>query len=68
MTGNASIYGSNWLKGSAQVTGNLTAQELSQENNVIAFVCSWTNNAWKCGCRDSTCGQMYWQLQKFGNY
>jgi hypothetical protein len=40
LTGNASIYGSNWLKGSAQVTGNLTAEELSRENNIIAFVCS----------------------------
>lgn len=29
----------------------------------IAFTCTYTNNAWKCGCRDSACSTPYWQLQ-----
>lgn len=31
----------------------------------IAYTCSWINNAWKCGCRDSACTTPYWQLQRF---
>jgi murein DD-endopeptidase MepM/ murein hydrolase activator NlpD len=31
----------------------------------IAFACSWVNDTWKCGCRDATCSQSFWQLQQF---
>jgi hypothetical protein len=66
LTGTASPHGTSWLKGAATAQINLTSQEMSQKNNLIAFICQWTGTAWKCGCRDSACGQMYWQLQQFG--
>ena len=34
--------------------------------NVIAYTCQYTNNTWKCGCRDATCSTAYWQLQRVG--
>jgi hypothetical protein len=32
----------------------------------VAYVCQWTGNTtgWKCGCRDASCNQSYWQLQQ----
>ncbi len=29
----------------------------------VAYTCSKVSDAWKCGCRDKTCAQSYWQLQ-----
>jgi hypothetical protein len=31
----------------------------------VAYTCRWTGSQWKCGCRDSTCTQSYWQIQSF---
>jgi acyl-CoA thioesterase I len=68
LNGSTPAYNNLWFKGSANASVNLTSQEISQENKIVAFVCNWHNNSWKCGCRDSACGQMFWQLQVFGNY
>jgi hypothetical protein len=70
VSGNKPAYGNNWFQGSANAPFTLTAEELaSPQNHVIAFICSWqaSISQWKCGCRDSNCNQMYWQLQKFGS-
>jgi hypothetical protein len=68
LSGSTPAYNNLWFKGSANATVSLTSQEMSQENKIVAFVCNWHENKWKCGCRDAACGQMFWQLQNFGNY
>jgi hypothetical protein len=70
LSGSTPAYNNLWFKGSANASVSLTSQEMSQENKIVAFVCNWFPdlNKWKCGCRDSACGQMFWQLQNFGNY
>ena len=54
-----------WLIGKASINISLSAEELANENFLVAYICSWTGTNWKCGCRDAYCGQGYWQLQKF---
>ena len=68
LVGPTPAYEGNWFRGSATATVSLTAQELTQENNLIAHICNWTGTAWRCGCRDANCATAYWQLQRFGNY
>ena len=75
LTGSVPAYEGNWFRGNATATVSLTATELTQENNLIAYICNWTPSTssgrageWKCGCRDSACTTPYWQLQRFGNY
>jgi hypothetical protein len=68
LSGATPAYNNLWFKGSANASVSLTSQEMSQENKIVAFVCNWHDNKWKCGCRDAACGQMFWQLQNFGNY
>jgi len=75
LTGPVPAYEGNWFRGSANATVSLTATELTQENNLIAYICTWNPSTssgqageWKCGCRDSACTTPYWQLQRFGNY
>jgi murein DD-endopeptidase MepM/ murein hydrolase activator NlpD len=46
-----------WCIGTAQAT--LSANTLFY----VAYTCTWTGSAWKCGCRDQTCAQNFWQLQ-----
>lgn len=53
-----------WLQGSAQ--SNLPAAPASGRSYVLAYVCQYQNNVWKCGCRDSACTQNYWTLQAYG--
>ena len=68
LTGSVPAYEGNWFRGNATATVSLTATELTQENNLIAYICTWNGTAWRCGCRDSACTTPYWQLQRFGNY
>jgi len=75
LVGPTPAYEGNWFRGSANATVSLTAAELAQENNLIAYICNWTPSTssgqageWKCGCRDANCATAYWQLQRFGNY
>jgi PGAP1-like protein len=30
----------------------------------VAYTCNWSGTKWMCGCRDQTCAQNLWQLQK----
>ena len=55
----------SWYKNSASAAINLSASELEKNNYIVAYVCTWKDNAWKCGCRDSDCTNRYWQLQAF---
>jgi hypothetical protein len=51
-----------WYSNTANTT--LTSTELSQDSYVLSYMCSWTGNSWKCGCRDQACTQSLWQIQK----
>ncbi|QQS59393.1 S8 family serine peptidase [Candidatus Peregrinibacteria bacterium] len=39
--------------------------DLKEKNYVAAFTCQWRTNEWKCGCKDDTCNESFWQLQWF---
>lgn len=54
-----------WIVGRASANLNMTNEELQNNNYFVGYVCSWTGSEWKCGCKDSTCTQGYWQLQTF---
>ena len=43
-----------------------SAQGVLQNNSTwyVAYTCTWTGSAWKCGCRDQACSQNLWQLQQ----
>ena len=51
---------------SAWCIGTATAQTTLTENPtaLLGYACSWVNNAWKCGCRDTTCTTSSWQMQR----
>src|SRR3989339_287972 len=75
LTGSVPAYEGNWFRGSANATVSLTATELTQENNLIAYICTWNPSTssgqageWKCGCRDSACTTPYLQLPRFGEF
>lgn len=61
----ANKVGGAWFVGRAQTRLPHTSAELSQNNFVVAYVCTWQNTQWKCGCRDRACSQSFWQLQIF---
>ena len=54
-----------WHVGRATFTLNLGENEVYENNYIVAYICTWTGDGWKCGCRDNNCRQNYWQLQKF---
>lgn len=53
----------NWCIGKG--TTEFQNDDLEEKNYVAAFTCEWRDNEWKCGCKDSTCSESYWQLQWF---
>jgi hypothetical protein len=57
----------DWFLGEASAELSRTPAQLSQDNFVVAYVCTWieSERKWKCGCRDSACTQSFWQLQNF---
>lgn len=38
---------------------------LSGTNYAITYICQNVNNAWKCGCSDSSCSAGHWNLQAY---
>jgi len=59
------VAGNDWIIGTANLTLPLSEAEKAGTNYVVAYVCTWTGGEWKCGCRDKSCSQNYWQLQTF---
>ena len=49
----------DWYSGT--MTGNFAIT--GDPGFVIGYVCTWTGSAWKCGCRDASCTNSFWQLQ-----
>jgi hypothetical protein len=60
-----SLIANAWYPKSATATISLTSTELTNPSYNLAYICTWTGSAWKCGCRDSACMQSYWQIQSF---
>ncbi len=65
LTGPNTAGNGQWIIGSANSTQPLTSTELSTQNYLAAYVCTYQNNAWKCGCSDTTCAIPKWNLQGF---
>lgn len=67
-TCNGTLNG-DWCMGSA--TANITNPNISTASAsapayFLGMVCSMQNGQWKCGCRDTTCANSYWQIQGAG--
>jgi uncharacterized protein YkwD len=53
----------DWLIGGASKKVGMRVEELHNGIYYVAYACRAVGDAWKCGCRDETCSQGYWQLQ-----
>ena len=60
LSGNFAQGSSVWLVGEGNYTN--TKPPLS-DYFWVAYICEWTGNQWKCGCRDQQCSTNYWQIQ-----
>ena len=64
----SSLISNAWYPKSAQ--GVATVQDQSIPTYYVAYTCQWipptTGQAgkWLCGCRDATCAQSYWMVQR----
>lgn len=59
LTSPNAILADNWFPQTA--TGRIATT--SNPAFVIGYVCQYVQNTWKCGCKDATCAQPFWQLQ-----
>jgi hypothetical protein len=49
----STLVSNSWYIGSARMSlPNLT---LTNQTYIVAYVCTWMDNTWKCGCRDAAC-------------
>lgn len=57
----------DWFIGSASVSlpPLPLGMPASSGGYVAAYVCQNVSDQWKCGCRDASCTQKYWQVQSF---
>jgi hypothetical protein len=60
-----SLIANAWYPKTATANIAMTQTELQNPNYNLAYLCSWTGTAWKCGCRDQACTQSYWMIQSF---
>lgn len=63
-SGTPATNNDGWFRGFS--TATVPAPPVSGQNFVIAFVCQYQNNAWKCGCLDSACARNNWTIQAYG--
>ena len=54
----------DWIIAQAVAT---RASVSNTDSYFVGYICSWSGNAWKCGCRDATCAVPSWQLQTYKN-
>jgi hypothetical protein len=64
-TSTEQLISNAWYPKSASTNIAMTSTELANPSYVLGYVCSWTGSQWKCGCRDQSCPQSYWQIQSF---
>lgn len=62
-TGNSS--NGDWFQDMATAQLIRTSEEMNETNYVVAYICDFADNSWKCGCRDTACTTPMWQMQGF---
>jgi hypothetical protein len=58
-----------WCQGSVSATitnPNISTASASAAAYFVGMTCSVQSGGWKCGCRDTTCSNFYWQIQGAG--
>jgi len=56
----------NWLVGNATANIATSAETLPQTNFFVAYLCSYFNDRWYCGCKSNVdCVENRWNLQIF---
>lgn len=56
----SSAINNDWFSRSATASAPLNAGSATY---VAGYVCTWSGNTWRCGCRDTACSSPSWQLQ-----
>ena len=68
-TCNGALNG-EWCQGSVSVTitnPNISTASATNPTYLVGMTCSiQQGGSWKCGCRDTTCANFYWQVQGAG--
>ncbi len=55
-----------WFVGKASGNFATTETELAQANYVVSYICHYTNELWRCGCKNQNdCRPSRWNLQEF---
>ena len=52
-----------WVIGSAGAS--VESVQSSETGQILAYVCQYIQNQWKCGCSDKECLTQKWQLQEY---
>lgn len=58
----------DWIVGSASYANYPISDITTQTHFAAAYICTWYQGAWKCGCRDAACtgdSANKWSLQAF---
>ena len=58
-----------WCQGHATATitsPNISTASANAPTYFVGMACSVQGGQWKCGCRDTTCANFYWQIQGAG--
>ena len=67
-TCNGALNG-EWCQGSISATitnPNISTASAINPTYLVGMTCSVQNGSWRCGCRDTTCANFYWQVQGAG--
>ena len=67
-TCNGALNG-EWCQGSISATitnPNISTASAANPTYLVGMTCSVQGGSWKCGCRDTTCSNFYWQVQGAG--
>lgn len=58
-----------WCHGpvSATITDpNVSTASAANPTYLVGMTCSVQGGSWRCGCRDTSCANFYWQIQGAG--
>lgn len=53
----------DWVRGAGEAEMNITATEITDGVYVVAYVCTWRTDEWRCGCENAACDSGMWQMQ-----
>jgi hypothetical protein len=57
----SSLISGAWYQSYAQ---GVVSMDTSSAAYYVAYACIWNGSRWLCGCRDASCAQSYWQVQR----